>query len=78
MATVEIPCAYCSKTEAVVNNGKVPSKFQRFFCKLCKRSFQTGFIYLENYPDIPANSTMIFQVELVKINRKISEQFRLD
>ena len=53
MATVKVPCAYCSKIEAVVKNGKAPSKLQRFFCKLCKRSFQTDFIYLGNYPDIP-------------------------
>ena len=29
-------------------------------------------------PGIPANSTVVFHVELVKINRKIPEQFRLD
>ncbi|WP_211831119.1 IS1 family transposase [Kistimonas asteriae] len=48
MAKIDVVCAHCDGTKAVVRNGKVPSGLQRYLCRDCKHSFQIEFIYNAN------------------------------
>ncbi len=52
MATIDVLCAHCNSGKHIVRNSKAPSGLQRYFCRDCRKSFQTEFIYNANKPGI--------------------------
>ncbi|MBK5143714.1 IS1 family transposase [Budviciaceae bacterium BWR-B9] len=38
-------CHHCDKSSGIKRHGVTKSGNQRYFCELCKRTFQTGYIY---------------------------------
>ncbi len=51
MASIEVTCRKCKKTDAVIRNGKAPSGIQRFYCQGCRHSFQLEYRYNANQPE---------------------------
>lgn len=45
MATTQVNCRFCNKTEPVRKHGIGAAGFQRFRCLDCKRSFQLDYVY---------------------------------
>ncbi|MBK5074724.1 IS1 family transposase [Budviciaceae bacterium CWB-B4] len=38
-------CHHCDESSGIKKHGITAAGFQRYFCMLCKRSFQTGYTY---------------------------------
>ncbi|MEI8671034.1 IS1 family transposase [Vibrio sp. SA48] len=52
MATIQVQCRFCNKTEPVRKHGKGHSGFPRFRCLDCRKSFQLDYVYEARKPDV--------------------------
>ena len=50
MATIEVPCRYCTHTQFVQKHGKARTGVQRYLCTDCNRSFQHKYLNNGNAP----------------------------
>lgn len=54
MATIQVQCRFCHKTEPVRKHGKGHSGFPRFRCMECRKSFQLDYVYEARKPNVKA------------------------
>ncbi|HHP0494763.1 IS1 family transposase [Vibrio harveyi] len=52
MATIQVQCRFCNKTEPVRKHGKGHSGFSRFRCIECRKSFQLDYVYEARKPNV--------------------------
>ena len=52
MATIEVPCRYCSQTKSVRKHSTGANSIQRYRCLDCRKSFQLDYTYNAYYPDV--------------------------
>ncbi len=52
MATLEVPCRYCSQTKSVRKHGTGANKAQRYRCFDCRKSFQLDYTYNAYHPGV--------------------------
>ena len=52
MATIQVSCRFCNKTEHVRKHGTGHAGFPRFRCLECKRSFQLDYAYEARRPGV--------------------------
>lgn len=46
MFNQKVECKYCHRTEGVKRHGTGHSGYQRYRCLLCKRTFQSKYVYI--------------------------------
>lgn len=52
MATIQVQCRFCHKTEPVRKHGKGHSGYSRFRCIECRKSFQLDYVYEARKPNV--------------------------
>lgn len=50
--TIEVKCRYCQQTQPVRKHGTSRSGFPRYYCQLCRRTFQINYRYNAHKPGI--------------------------
>ena len=52
MATIQVQCRFCTKTDPVGKHKKGHAGFPRFRCIECRKTFQLDYVYEARKPDI--------------------------
>ncbi|MBK5074731.1 IS1 family transposase [Budviciaceae bacterium CWB-B4] len=72
----EIPiCHHCGEANGVKKHGISKSGHQRYYCALCKKTFQTNYIYKGKEQNIAAQVERLLSDELTP--EQISHEIRV-